>query len=563
MILCSSLFVSAQVIKSVHLTAAGNLANDLTAQGVDNTVTDLTVTTDAGVYMTNTEDFKTLNNLPNLLHLDMSGAYTAATATGTLPASAFYNNTHLQTFIFPANVKNIGANALTGCTGLTGPLTIPGTVNGTANLKGRMDNMPGVTEFIIGSGSSTLKAIDGVIYSMDGTILALYPGGKTATSYNIASGTTTVYDGAFAYVQNLTTLNIPSSVTAFGTASNGTTTFYVNKCCFYSPSLQTITVDAGNANFTSMNGILVDKTSGWNYIREFPENYQPQELTVDGSIVQTIQGNIFSRAKNLRYVKFGEGVTALKYQTFKYNGVTPAILYVELPTTLTSLGNEVFNGATSLKQIVFKSSTPPTVGTNAFGSVSNQSDVLVGVPESNLAAYQATGTGTLITTGGFTAAKIVAYRNITLGAKVSCTPAFQTLGIPTKDVSITASTPDPGYMFSSWTATPTLTFTDSNNPITTFVMPDNDVTIHANYTLSPTTGLNENYDKQLEVYPNPTKDCVNLIGASGTSYDIYDMTGKLVLSGKKYNNTPISIKELNNGLYILKSDSKTVMFIKK
>jgi len=133
-----------------------------------------------------------------IANLDLSGASAGATANpgGTIPA-VFTNKTSLKSFKFPANVRNIAANAFTG-SGLTGIFTIPATVNTTANINNRVVNCPGITAFAVEPGSTTMKAVDGVLFDITGATLALYPGGKPGSSYSIPAGTTTVSAGAFS-----------------------------------------------------------------------------------------------------------------------------------------------------------------------------------------------------------------------------------------------------------------------------------------------------------------------------------------------------------------------------
>lgn len=551
LIFCSSLFLTAQVYKTVNLTTGGTLGTVLTTDEL-NTVTDLTVTTDPGIYLT-TADFTTMGAMPVIANLDLSGASAGATANpgGTIPA-VFTNKITLKSFKFPVNVRGIAANAFTG-SGLTGTFTIPASLNGTANINARVVNCPGITAFAVDAASTTMKAIDGVLFDITGATLALYPGGRPGASYSIPAGTTTVSGGAFSYVTNLTDLNIPASLTVFG--NSGVT--YVNTATANSNALQNITVDPASVKFCSISGILVDMVN--HTFKEFPQGNQTETLVVDGTKVTNVQGRIFQYASKLKSTIFTEGVTSLAYQTFKPNSASTVLAYVELPSTLTTLGNEVFSGCTALKQIVCKAATPPTVGSATFNSYGT-TGYFAGVPETSISSYQTSNwIFSIYANGkGFTTAQIVAYRNITAGAKVTCA---QTAGIPTKSVSVTAGTPDPGKIFANWTATPTVTFADASSSATTFIMPDADVSIQAVY--SGTTGIQEKENVTLAVYPNPASEYVQISGAIGSDYGIYDMNGHLLIQGSDYNGKSISIAHLNNGTYFLKANNKALTFIKK
>jgi len=55
----------------------------------------------------------------------------------------------------------------------------------------------------------------------------------------------------------------------------------------------------------------------------------------------------------------------------------------------------------------------------------------------------------------------------------------------------------------------------------------------------------------IEVYPNPSQDFINVLGATGKSFEIIDLNGKTVLNGELANNA-INIQSLNAGSYLIK-----------
>lgn len=69
----------------------------------------------------------------------------------------------------------------------------------------------------------------------------------------------------------------------------------------------------------------------------------------------------------------------------------------------------------------------------------------------------------------------------------------------------------------------------------------------------------------IEMYPNPTKDYVNICGNSNEIFDIflYDNLGQLILNKKINGNDQINIKDFNAGLYYLKILDKEQPIIKK
>ncbi len=71
-------------------------------------------------------------------------------------------------------------------------------------------------------------------------------------------------------------------------------------------------------------------------------------------------------------------------------------------------------------------------------------------------------------------------------------------------------------------------------------------------------------ESNLNLYPNPANDNLNIIGITDriNSIEIYDISGKLVSSVANPNNT-ISISDLSNGTYLIKIKTDENEFWKK
>jgi N-acetyl-anhydromuramyl-L-alanine amidase AmpD len=81
------------------------------------------------------------------------------------------------------------------------------------------------------------------------------------------------------------------------------------------------------------------------------------------------------------------------------------------------------------------------------------------------------------------------------------------------------------------------------------------------------TGVNELEEDYFNLYPNPVKDqlILQFSAVNSGSVLITDITGKLVKE-KSFNSTKkltISVNEISNGVYLLKSGSKVVKFVKE
>jgi hypothetical protein len=67
-----------------------------------------------------------------------------------------------------------------------------------------------------------------------------------------------------------------------------------------------------------------------------------------------------------------------------------------------------------------------------------------------------------------------------------------------------------------------------------------------------------------KVYPNPTKDDINISGFEGEkSFKIYNLLGRLVMNGVASKSKKINISSLDSGMYLLKFDTGNVLKIIK
>jgi hypothetical protein len=77
----------------------------------------------------------------------------------------------------------------------------------------------------------------------------------------------------------------------------------------------------------------------------------------------------------------------------------------------------------------------------------------------------------------------------------------------------------------------------------------------------PTNIKNLQEKEIIRVYPNPCKDKLYIDGYNNHKYDIYNLSGQIMISG--IYKDEISVKSLNKGLYFLKINDKTVKFLKQ
>ena len=134
----------------------------------------------------------------------------------TLPESmiriemmAFQECTNLKDINFPDSLKLIGHNAFLECNSLQ-TLRLPKDAQtfGCASFR----SCANLTSFTVDPKSQYYTAIDGVLYSKDGTRIVAYPAGKTEASYVIPKNVDQIDSLAFES-SKLTSISIPDSVT--------------------------------------------------------------------------------------------------------------------------------------------------------------------------------------------------------------------------------------------------------------------------------------------------------------------------------------------------------------
>ena len=233
----------------------------------------------------------------------------------TIPASVttigifmFEGCAALTNVNLPATITSLGAFAFDGCTSLAG-ITIPHSVTTIGDFA--FDGCTSLTNVTIPAGvinlgnfvfadCSRLKAINvdpnniayselaGVLFDKSAITLLECPGGTTGT-YIVAHTVASIADFAFYNCAGLTTIGLPSSVSSIGkSAFTGCT------------ALTAIIVDLFNLSYTSVDGVLFDKsvTTLLQYRAGVAGSY-----TVPLS-VSTIGDNAFAYATNLTAAYF-------------------------------------------------------------------------------------------------------------------------------------------------------------------------------------------------------------------------------------------------------------------
>lgn len=221
------------------------------------------------------------------------------TAIGSM---VFENKKSIVSVTIPDTVTNIGMYAFSNCTGLS-DITIP----------------RGVTSIGMGAFKCCDK-LKSIIIPDSVTVIGDYAFDDCddLTSVEIPPSVTTIGTHAFYHCDYLATVRISEGVTSMGDEVFG-----------WSKRLENIDVDPNNNAFTSIDGVLFDKSVSTLY--KYPPNKEGEVYEVPSGVV-TIDKEAF-------------------YQSGKLKSIT-------IPKTVTSIGLYAFGSCSKMEQFNIDSANP-------------------------------------------------------------------------------------------------------------------------------------------------------------------------------------------------------------
>ena len=177
--------------------------------------------------------------------------------------------------------------------------------------------------------------------------------GKSITNVVIENGVTSIGEGAFSST-SLKTVTIPKSVKSIGSGAFGWGAYGVK--------LVSIDVAAGNANYSSENGILFnnDRTT----LLIYPAGKTGTSYAIPNS-VKSIGENAFARCTVLTSVAIPNGVTSIPYGAFE--GCT-GLTSVSIGNSVKSIEADAFLGCVSLKSVTIPNSVEVIEGGNDYNT---------------------------------------------------------------------------------------------------------------------------------------------------------------------------------------------------
>ena len=314
-----------------------------------------------------------------------SGAFADCTKliSVTIPKSvtsintmAFSGCSRLTSVTIPNGVTRIGSSAFYSCIHLTNAI-IPNSVTSIGyNAFARCDSLIAIT---VDARSSFYSTVDGALLDKSQSELIVCPGGRVG-SYTVPGSVTSVGDLSFATQRDRwTSTTIPNSLSSIGRAMGQTSSILTNITIPDSVtlidndtladcvSLSTIIVDARNREYSSVEGVLFDKSQtrlircpagkAGNYI-------VPNSVTNIGECA-------FAQCARLTSVTIPNSVINIEYGAFL--GCT-SLTTVVLPNSVTSIGWYAFAGCSNLTSITIPNSVT-YIGSGAFTSCARLANV--------------------------------------------------------------------------------------------------------------------------------------------------------------------------------------------
>ena len=258
-----------------------------------------------------------------------------------------------------------GKVTITDCDNVaTGELVIPDTIKGNPvisigdNAFGDCENLTSIT----------------IPESVTSIGIRAFWSCTSLASITIPESVTTIDDNAFAFCSKLTNVLIPVGVTLVGKGA-------FIRCS----SLVNISVDEGNLNYSSIEGVLFTKAQS--NLLFFPSGREgsysiPDAVTsINGYAfdscllseviipdgVTSIGLKAFGYSSQLTSIIIPEGLTLIEQETFRY---ATKLASVTLPSSLTEIGAETFVGCSNLMEVVL-AGPAPVVQPDAFNSTAD------------------------------------------------------------------------------------------------------------------------------------------------------------------------------------------------
>lgn len=274
-----------------------------------------------------------------------------------IQGAAFWGCTNLTSITFAEGLKKLEAGVFFLCTNLR-EVVLPASL---CEIEGNpFEECYSLVDLSVCEDNACFVAVDDILYSYDMTVIHCYPVAKSATTFAIPDGVTTVGERAFAWCRNLETVTFPNTVR---TIANGA--FYVNnlQTLELPNSLETL----GSSAFGSsgkLKTVTVPGTVSNNWHGAFGDCPLLEEVIIEAGVTW-IPAYAFTSCESLQEVTLPSTLEEIDPEAFGSNTALEEIVF---PQGLTDLWYNPFESCTSLQKATFTGNAP-NEDTTAFSNV--------------------------------------------------------------------------------------------------------------------------------------------------------------------------------------------------
>ncbi len=345
------------------------------------------------------------------------GAVTIPATINSLPVVSIgggaFENSSVTSVTIPGTVTSIGTNAF-----------LFSTLNSV--------NIPNGVTFIGDSAFGACQITHVVIPGGVGTIgNSVFGGCGFLTSVTISMGVTNLGDFAFGDCHNLPSITIPTSVTTVGNQTfelcSGLTSVTIPSSVTSigegpfdgCSNLKTITVNGSNPDFSSVGGVLFNKSKTW--LIQYPGGVGgtytiPNGVTIIGAqafdssfltavtlpnSITTIGSGAFAYCGGITGITLPSSLSTLDNDAFNSAGLTS----ITIPASLTTISEDAFTDCRSLTSVTLPNSVT-SIGDNAFSSCVDLTGIAIPSSVTNIGVGAFDGSG-LKTFPNFTGVKSI------------------------------------------------------------------------------------------------------------------------------------------------------------